>query len=48
MWYAMIQLFFVGIALCVRLADTLGNDLAVALLVTSILTILALHTSRVF
>lgn len=47
MRYPMIQLLFFGICLCVRLADTLGDDTFVTLLVASVLAILTLHACRI-
>jgi len=47
MWDAVIELRLVGIGLCIGLRDALGNDFSVALLVTSILAIRALHACRV-
>ena len=47
MWNAMIQLLFVGIRFCIRFADTLCDNLGVALFMTRIFTILTLHTSRI-
>ena len=47
MWNTMVQLGLVWICLRVGLRDTLGNDLGVALLVTSVLAIRALHSSSI-
>ncbi len=47
MWDAMVQLFLVGIRFRIRFADALCNDFRVALFVTRIFTILALHTRRI-
>ena len=44
----MVDLFLVRIRFCVRLADTFGNNICVALRVASVLAILALHTGGVF
>ena len=43
----MIDLLLVGIRFSIRLADTLGHDLGIALLMASILAIFALHASGV-
>lgn len=45
---AMIDLFLVRVGLCIRLADTFGNDACVAFRVTSVFTIFTLHSRRVF
>lgn len=47
MWNAVVDLFFVGIGLIVCFADTLGDNLRVALLVASVLAVGALHTGSV-
>ncbi len=39
----MIDLLFVGISLCIRLADTFCDHLGITLRVTSIFAVLALH-----
>lgn len=44
---AVIDLLLVGIGLRIRLTDTLGNNAGIALRVTSVLAIFALHTSRI-
>src|SRR5690242_3295596 len=44
---AVVDLFLVRISLSITLADTLGNNAGVALVVTSVLAIFALHTRRV-
>lgn len=45
---AVIDLFFVRIGFGVALADTLGDDARIALVVASILAVFALHASRIF
>ena len=45
---SMVELLFVGIGFGVRFTDTFGDDFSVALLVTRVFAILALHTGRVF
>ena len=47
MRYTVIELFLVGIGFRVRLADAFGNNLCIAILVTKILAVLALHSSRI-
>jgi len=44
----MVQLLFLRIGLCVRLAYTLGDHTFVTLLVASVLAILTLHACRIF
>lgn len=44
---AVIDLLFVRIGFRIALADTLGNDARIALVVAGILAVFALHTSRV-
>jgi hypothetical protein len=45
---AMIELLLLRVGLVVCFADTLCNDVPVAFLVTSVLAVRTLHTSRVF
>ena len=44
----MVQFLFIRVGLCVRLADTFGNNLGVAFLVAGIFAVLALHSCRIF
>ena len=44
---AVVDLLLVRIRLCVRLADTLGDHARAALCVTSVFTVLALHTGGI-
>ena len=41
---AMVDLLLLGISLCVRFTDTLGDDARVAFVVAGVLAVLALHT----
>ena len=43
----MVEFSFVRVRLGVRLCDTLGDHLGVALLVTSVVAVCTLHTSRI-
>ena len=43
MWYAMVELLFVWIRLGIRFADAFSDDFGIALLVTSVFAVLALH-----
>ena len=44
----MIQLLFIRVGVCIRLANTFGDNLGIAFLVAGILAVLALHSSRIF
>ncbi len=44
----MVELLFIGIGFGIRFADTFGDNFSVALLVTRVFAVLALHTRRVF
>ena len=46
MRHAVVEFDFVWIGICVGLADTLGNDFGVAVLVTGIFAVGTLHTRR--
>ncbi len=48
MWDAVIDLLFVRIRVCIGFADTFGDNFRIAILVTGVLAILALHASRIF
>ena len=47
MWNSMIDLLLIGIRFSIRLANTFGHDLWIALLMASILAIFALHAGGV-
>lgn len=47
MRYLVIESFLVRICLCVRLANALGDDFGITLLMTEIIAIAALHTTGV-
>lgn len=47
MRYPVINFFFIGVGLVVRLADTLGDDFGVTLLVAGVLAVRTLHAGCV-
>lgn len=44
---SVVDLFFLGVGLCVRLADALGDNVSVTFRVACVLAVLALHAGRV-
>ena len=47
MWYPMIDFLLVRICFRVRFTDTFGDDFGIALLVTGVFAVLALHSGRI-